>query len=69
MLPITVDIARVCVIPVGADEAARRRLALLDSAGAQPPPGMIKGRHSAAAVSAPVPGTVISRRQAGPLRI
>lgn len=35
MLPITVDVARVRVILVGNGEAARRRLALLDQAGAR----------------------------------
>jgi precorrin-2 dehydrogenase / sirohydrochlorin ferrochelatase len=35
MLPITVDVARVRVVLVGNGDAARRRLALLDRAGAQ----------------------------------
>jgi precorrin-2 dehydrogenase / sirohydrochlorin ferrochelatase len=35
MLPITVDVARVRVVLVGSGEPARRRLALLDSAGAR----------------------------------
>ena len=35
MLPITVDVARVRVILVGEGETARRRLALLDGAGAR----------------------------------
>jgi precorrin-2 dehydrogenase/sirohydrochlorin ferrochelatase len=35
MLPITVDVARVRVVLVGEGDAARRRLALLDGAGAQ----------------------------------
>jgi precorrin-2 dehydrogenase/sirohydrochlorin ferrochelatase len=35
MLPITVDVARVRVVLVGNGEAARRRLALLDRAGAE----------------------------------
>ena len=35
MLPITVDVARVRVVLVGNGDAARRRLALLDRAGAR----------------------------------
>jgi precorrin-2 dehydrogenase/sirohydrochlorin ferrochelatase len=34
MLPVTVDVARVRIVLVGSGEAARRRLALLDGAGA-----------------------------------